>query len=197
MQSDIIKQLRVAKDMGQLDLAEALGVSQQTVSTWENGTRTPSKKYVSEMAKLFNVHTDYILSGKQPVVAVIKIPVIGEIRAGQPIYAVQNIIDYEEISPDMTGDYFALRVRGDSMAPRIIEGDTVICEKGAAYNSGDVCVVLIDGENATLKKVEMKPFGIMLVPFNSAYEPQYYTVAEISELPVSVIGKVIELRGRL
>lgn len=130
----------------------------------------------------------------------IKIPVLGTIVAGIPLEAVQEILDYEEIPAAMAkhGEYFALRVKGRSMEPNYIEGDTVIVRKESTVNSGRVAVVLINGEEATLKKVKISPDGITLIGFNPvAYEPHYYSNKEIKELPVQIIGEVVELRRKV
>lgn len=128
----------------------------------------------------------------------IKIPVVGEIRAGLPTFADENIIDYEEVPEEMVkdGEYFGLKVKGDSMFPRIVEGDVVIVRKQNTANNGDICVVLVNGDSATLKKVKFADNGIMLMPNNQIYETMFYTKKEIQDLPVEIVGKVIELRGK-
>lgn len=118
--------------------------------------------------------------------------------AGIPIDAVEEIIDYEEISEDMArqGDFFALQVKGDSMEPRIVDGDVVIVRKQEDVDSGDIAIVLVNGDEATIKKVQKFDGGINLVPTNSAYPVLTYTNKEIEQLPVRVIGKVVELRAK-
>ena len=129
----------------------------------------------------------------------IKVPVLGTVRAGLPMEAVENILDYEEISEDMArqGDYFALQIKGDSMEPRIKEGDVVIVRKQPDVESGDVAIVLVNGDEATIKKVQKFSGGINLVPSNPAYEVKTYSNVDIESLPVSIIGKVVELRAKL
>ena len=128
----------------------------------------------------------------------IKVPVLGTVRAGLPMEAVENILDYEEISEDMArqGDYFALQIKGDSMEPRIKEGDVVIVRKQPDVESGDVAIVLVNGDEATIKKVQKFSGGINLVPSNPAYEVKTYSNVDIESLPVSIIGKVVELRAK-
>jgi repressor LexA len=93
------------------------------------------------------------------------IPVLGEIAAGIPIEAVTDIIDYEEISAEMAanGEYFALKIKGNSMEPRIVNGDVVIIRKQETAESGDVVAVLVNGESATVKKIKIRPEGIILI----------------------------------
>ena len=127
-----------------------------------------------------------------------KIPVLGDVRAGLPMEAVENILDYEEISSDMAahGDYFALRIRGDSMEPRIHEGDVVIVRRQPDVDSGDLAIVLVNGDSATIKRVRKLSDGIMLIPFNPSYEPIYYDVSTCASLPVQILGRVVELRAK-
>lgn len=128
----------------------------------------------------------------------IKIPVLGYVRAGIPIDAVEEILDYEEISQEMAsqGEYFALSVKGDSMEPRIQEGDVVIVRKQSDVDSGEIAVVLVNGNDATVKKFVKHENGVSLVAFNAKYEPMFYTCAEVECKPVTVLGKVVELRGK-
>ena len=128
----------------------------------------------------------------------IKIPVLGDVAAGVPIDAITDIIDYEEISEEMakTGEFFGLRIKGDSMSPRIMEGDIVIVQKTSTVNSGELAVVLVNSEAATVKKYIRHDNGISLISFNSSYEPMFFTASEIESLPVSIIGKVVESRAK-
>ena len=112
--------------------------------------------------------------------------------------AIEDIIDYEEIPHSMakSGDYFALQIKGDSMEPRIKEGDVVIVRKQPDVESGEVAIVLVNGDEATIKKVQKFNGGINLVPSNPAYEVKTYSNDDIESLPVSIIGKVVELRAK-
>ena len=129
----------------------------------------------------------------------IKIPVLGSIQAGIPIEAVEDILDYEEITPELaeTGEFFALRVKGRSMEPRIMEGDVVIVRCQDDAENGDIVVALVNGNEATVKRLKKQDNGIMLFPNNPEFEPMFYSCREIDELPVRIQGKVVELRGKL
>ena len=127
----------------------------------------------------------------------VSIPVFASVQAGLPLEAVENIVDYEEISPNLQGEYFALRIKGDSMTPRICEGDVVIVKKQPDIESGSVAIVLVNGYEATVKKVIKGRDYITLIGFNPSFEPITYTKQEIETLPVQIIGKVIEIRGKL
>lgn len=196
-----IKELRLSKAIKQVDFAKMLGVSQATVSGWESEKYQPDRDTLIKMASYFDVSVDYLI-GNSPVKKEkkkgVQIPVLGEVRAGYPMEAVENIIDYEEIDEEMArrGEFFALRIKGDSMEPKFSEGDVVIVRKQETADSGDIVVALVNGDSATIKKLKRHQNGITLVPSNSAYEPMYYSNEEIMELPVNILGKVVELRAK-
>lgn len=129
----------------------------------------------------------------------VKIPVFGNVAAGIPISAITDIEDYEEIPADMAalGEYCALRIKGNSMEPMMLPGDTVIIKVQQDVNDGEIAVVLINGDDATCKKIKKTPEGVMLISLNPNFEPMFYSNADILELPVVVFGKVVELRRKL
>jgi len=92
------------------------------------------------------------------------------------------------------GDYFALKIKGDSMSPRICHNDIVIIRKQEYCDNGDICAVMINGDNATLKQVRKASDGITLVPFNEEYKPMFYNRKQVQELPIKILGKVVEGR---
>ena len=196
-----IKELRLSKAIKQVDFAKMLGVSQATVSGWESEKYQPDRDTLIKIASYFDVSVDYLI-GNSPVKKEkkkgVQIPVLGEVRAGYPMETVENIIDYEEIDEEMArrGEFFALRIKGDSMEPRFVEGDVVIVRKQETADSGDIVVALVNGDSATIKKLKRHQNGITLVPSNAAYEPMYYSNEEIIELPVNILGKVVELRAK-
>jgi repressor LexA len=116
-----------------------------------------------------------------------------------PIEAVEDIEDYEEIPEAMAarGDFFALRIQGKSMEPKFSDGDVVIVRKQDDIDSGEIGVVIVNGSDATVKKVMKQENGIMLVATNQVvYPPKYYDRKAIEELPVRIIGRVVELRAK-
>lgn len=202
-----IKELRNEKNVSQKKLADKLSVSRSTVAMWETGASQPDTNMLLQLAEFFNVSVDYLLSNENSSNAQIKthsknsveIPVLGEVAAGFPMFADENIIDYEEIPAEMAknDDYFALKIHGDSMEPRICSGDVVIVRKQSDVDSGDIAIVIVNGDLGTCKKVVKHSSGISLISFNSKYEPMFYTTDEIKTLPLTIIGKVVELRGKL
>ena len=128
----------------------------------------------------------------------LNIPVLGNVAAGIPISAVEDILDYEEVpnSWKSQGEFFALRIKGDSMENDINDGDTVIVKQQSDANSGDTVIALVNGDDATCKRLQKLDNGIMLVSNNSKYPPMYFSSEEIVTKPVVIIGKVIELRRK-
>lgn len=127
-----------------------------------------------------------------------RIPVFYGVAAGIPIEAIDEIVDYEEIPEEMarTGEFFGLRIKGDSMSPRIAEGDIVIVRKQDDVESGDVAIVLIDHHEATCKRVMKYKDKISLISFNPMYQPMDFTNKQVQEEPVQIIGKVVENRQK-
>ena len=94
------------------------------------------------------------------------------------------------------GEYIALKIKGDSMEPKISDGDVVIVRLQPDFNNGDIVIVLVNGDEATCKKIKKTPEGVMLISTNPAYEPMFYSKKQVGELPVRVLGKVVELRAK-
>ena len=128
----------------------------------------------------------------------VKIPVYGAVAAGIPFDAITDIEDYEEISADMAkcGEYAALRIHGDSMEPRMTEGDVVIVRVQSTIENGETAIVIVNGGESTCKKIKKTPEGILLISTNPKYEPMFYSNKQIEELPVRIFGKVVELRAK-
>lgn len=192
-----LKNVRLLKKLTQQEVANALNISVQAYSHYETGRREPDFNTLTRLANFFNVTTDYLL-GKdiKDNNKGVKIPVLGVVPAGVPIEAIEKILEYEEITPEMakSGEYFGLKVKGDSMSPNILEGDILIVRKQEDANSGDICVVMVNGDDATVKKIKKDPKGLTLIPNNPAYDVTYFTNEEIVSIPVRIIGKVVESR---
>jgi repressor LexA len=198
-----LRALRESKGLLQKEVAEAVGVDRTSYVRYERGDSEPSFQTLDKLARFFNVSADYLL-GRQPYPATPKstggvwIPVLGKVAAGVPIEAIEDIEDYEEITLEMAraGEYFALRIKGDSMEPRIADGDVVIVREQNDCNNNDVAVVIVNGDEATVKRIKKMPEGIMLIPSNPSYEPMFFSNTDIEKLSVVVIGKVVELRAK-
>lgn len=198
----ILKRLREREGISQKKLANKLGVAQSTVGMWESGKSNPEHATFLKIAEFFNVNIDYLVNGDQIIQTennMIKIPVIGQISAGVPVEAIENIIGYEEMTSEMaaTGDFFGLLVKSNNMEPRIKQNDVLIVRKQSDVDNGDIAVVLINGYYATIKKVMKHKDGISLISFNETYAPTFYTYNEVKTLPIEIIGKAVELKGIL
>lgn len=202
-----IRYLRKKNDWSQDYIAEKLGYkSYTTIQKWEMGTSEPPLKKTRELADLFNVDIDDLTNKDLELSNTIRkiskkgitINVLGRVAAGIPIEAIENIIDTEEITEELarTGDFFGLQIHGDSMEPRIYEGDIVIVRQQDDAESGDVVIAMVNGNDATCKRLRKYRDGIELISNNPSYAPMFFSNEEILSKPVKIIGKVVELRGK-
>ena len=206
MFGDNLKKIREDAGLSQKALAEKIFVSQQTVAKWERNGSTPNPETIVMIAEVLGVSNDYLLGvvykNITPVSLerdTIKIPVLGRIPAGMPLEAIEDISDYIEIPRNWTAgdkEFFALEIKGDSMYPEYLSGDTVIFERCSTCETGDDCVVAINGDDATFKRVERKENGIMIKPLNPEYETMFFTNEEVENKPVEIRGIARELRRR-
>lgn len=125
-----------------------------------------------------------------------RVPVYGKVAAGAPIEAIENVLEYVEIPASWSGDYAALLIKGDSMAPKIEDGDIIIVKLQDHAENGDIVVAIVNGADATCKKLIKNIEGITLQPLNPAYQPIYFNNDSINDLPVRIWGKVVENRAR-
>ncbi len=202
-----IRYLRTKKGLSQDYLAEKLGYkSFTTIQKWESGVSEPPVKKLKELSELFGIDMDDMNNKRLSFGETanhaskkgITINVLGRVAAGLPIEAVENIIDTEEIPEELakTGKFFGLQIHGDSMEPRMCEGDVVIIRQQDDAESGDIVIATMNGSDATCKRLRKYRDGIELVSFNAAYAPMFYSNKDIEQKPVKIIGKVIELRGK-
>lgn len=190
------------------ELADKSGVGKASISQYINGSHAPSNISSGKMASVLGVNPLWLMGFDVPMhdsesitnfsLKGIKINVLGEVTAGIPMDAIQNIVDTEEISEELaiTGEFFALKIKGDSMEPKISKGDIVIVRKQDDAESGDVVIVLINGDDATCKRLRKYRDGIELVSTNPGYPPMFFSDDEIISKPVRIIGKVVELRAK-
>ena len=190
-----IKSIRTELGIKQIDLAQRLNIRQNTLSNWETGKSEPDSAMLKKLAQELETTVDYLVGGPPPgKISGVRIPVLGDVAAGIPIEAVTDIVDYEEIDAALarTGEFFGLRIKGASMEPRMREGDVVIVRRQDTADTGDTVVVLVNGDSATVKKIKYGPDGITLLPTNPTFDPIFYSAAEVEQLPVRVIGRVVE-----
>ena len=182
------------------DLSFETGIKYATICEWLNKRKYPRIDKVQLLADHFGVSKTDLIE-KRSTVSPVKshrIPVLGSVPAGIPLEAIEDIVDYEDIPESMSrnGEFFGLRVNGESMVPVFNDGDTVIIQKQDSADTGDYVVAMINGGEATLKKLKRFDEGIILIPNNPEFFPVTYTNDQILSLPVRIIGKVVELRRK-
>ena len=213
-----INQIMKEKKLRQIDVLNLAKPFQQKynikfskshLSQYVNGKSNPDNKKIFLLSKVFGVTEAWLLGYNVPRYERIentgpqtpqglKIPVLGTVAAGIPISAVEEILDYEEVPQSWKnqGEFFGLRIKGDSMKPDINHGDTVIVRKQSTANNGDVVITLVNGDDVTCKKFEKLDNGIILISNNSEYSPMYFSNEEVVTKPVVILGRVVELRRK-
>ena len=191
-----IKKYRKSKGFTQQELADRSSISRSYLGDIEGGRYNPSIGTLEDIANALDVKVNSLIDSSSS--NAVTIPVLGRIAAGIPLEAITDIIDYEEIPEKMArcGEYFALEVKGDSMEPKFSEGDVVIVRKQPTIESGEIAIVIVNNEDATMKVVKKHDTGIFLVSTNPNYEPRFFTNEEVVNLPVKILGKVVELRAK-
>ena len=187
-------------NVSRTQLSESLDISYSTISDWVNGNAYPRIDKIEMMANYFGINkSDLVEENYNNETSALRIPVLGSVAAGIPITAVEDILDYEEvpISWQNQGEFFGLKIKGDSMEPKIDDGDVVIVSQQSDANSGDTVIALVNGDDATCKRLEKTDNGIMLVSTNAKYPPMFFTKEDIATKPVVILGKVVELRSKL
>ncbi len=203
MFSSRLKEMRQAKNISQTALAGVLGVSQQAVGKWESRRSSPDPDTVAAIALYFGVSTDYLLgcsdmrrptSQQNATHNAPMVPIIGTVRAGYDALAFEEDCGTALAEVSRPEDYFYLMVRGESMEPHIREGDLALVRRQADVNSGELAVVVIAGEEGTLKKVIKKSGTVILQPFNPDYPALIFTGEDLAQ--IQIVGKVVETKTR-
>lgn len=206
--SDMLTYLRKRKGLSQQELAKNLKISRSSIGMYETGKREPDLETLELFADFYNVDMN-TLTGKQPIkettggmppnVSPIdmthlkRIPILGRIAAGAPIYAEENIEGYTFTDLNGGAEYFALRVRGDSMnAARINDGDLVIIRRQDIVENGEIAAVMINDQDATLKRFSREGDIVTLMPqsMNPEYKPFIYN---LKDTPVKILGRVVKV----
>lgn len=195
-----LRHLRSLSGKTQGELAKQLYVTASSIGMYERDERTPSTDVLKKYSQLFDVSLDYILGNERPIEGqdYITINVYGSIPAGIPIEAIEEITDTEDLSLkeyDKNKTYLGLKVDGDSMYPKYLDGDTVIIEKTPDCETGTDAAVYVNGYEATLKTVIKNENGtITLKPINPTYSPTTYGEGDD---PVRILGIVKEIRRKV
>ena len=184
-----LRYLRHSSNMSQEDLAKKFGYkSFTTVQKWEDGTAFPKIENLNKIAQIFNVELDHLLNVDLRTNKV-KVPVLGEVKAGYDMYINEEILGYEYLNNNeyTPGEYFYLKVKGDSMInDRICEGDIVYVRKQDYLENNDLGVFVIDNDEVTIKRIEYRDDGVVLKASNKKYSDRYFNNDDIK-----ILGKVL------
>lgn len=196
--SSVLKQRRKELGLTLAQIADAMGVAEATVQRWESGNiKSIRQEKIGKLAEILNVSPSALMGWEQsdslpaniiPMPEMRKIPLLGTIACGAPIFAEEHMDGEVDIPKNINAD-FALRCKGDSMInARIFDGDIVYIRKQDMVENGEIAAVLIENE-ATLKRVKIFPDRIILQPENPMYDPFVYRNAEMND--VRIIGKAV------
>lgn len=196
---DKLKQLLKEKDETQTALSKYLNVERNTVSSYVNNKRQPNFDTLKKIAKYFDVTTDYLLgSNVEPVEIKVSegkalVPVLGYVSCGEMCLAEENVIEYIEVSQELLdrGDYFALKLKGNSMSPKFLDGDLVVFRKQNTCNNGELAIACVEEDvEATFKKIVVSEEGVTLIALNPEYDPIFIN----NKKKVRILGVPVELR---
>lgn len=193
--SNNLKQLLKKKGKTQTDLAKELNLPEMTVSNWINAKTYPRIDKIQLLADYFNVYRSDLTEEKlsnlyEASPQTIKVPILGTIACGEPLFVEENYSGYRYESPESlpSGDTYFLEAKGDSMEPSIPDGAFVLIRKQEEVENGEIAAVLVNGDTeATLKRIKKQGDLIILMPDNHTYEP----IVVSKEYPARIIGKAI------
>lgn len=194
-----LKRIAYMRDKTQADISRDLGINKATVSSWMNGTRMPRMSKIDLLCEYFHVTREEIMEeyvGETKAYDAVKVPILGKVAAGQPIEMIEDVVGDVTIEQHKGSQFFALEIKGDSMSPRIQNGDVVIVRKQPTVESGEIAIVAINGDEATCKKIRYMHDGMEIIPLNPSYEAQFYPYDQVQSLPITIIGKVVEMRAK-
>lgn len=187
-----------------VELHEKTGISESLISKYLSGHAIARQKKLSLLSDALSISPVWLMGYDIPMESIsIKnieksnIPVLGIVKAGYDYLAQENIVGYESIdNVSNPEEYYALQVTGDSMEPLFSDGDIAIVHKQDNFESGNTCIVLINGDEATVKKVVRIKDGIDLIAMNPYYPKRHFSSEDMKKIPVKIIGKVVEARKR-
>lgn len=208
---DIIKQYRCEHNLSQRDFAKKCELSHTYIAALEKKVDSRSGKKIAptvdavkniskglnmplqELLNIIDDEQEFIVNQNKAI----RIPVLGSIPAGIPMEMIEDIVDWEDISEEMLKggkQYFALKIKGDSMFPEYLNDDVIIVLKQDNCESGQDCVVAVNGDDATFKRIFKTDNGITLQPLNNSYMPIFYSNDDVLNKPVKILGVVKQIR---
>lgn len=202
-----IREAMEYRKMTQADLVRETGLSKATISFYFNGKTPPKQANMFLLAKALRVRIEWLMGiddqmthtpvvESVPIRDLLSVPMLGRVAAGTPIYAEGNIEGEVMIDPTIAAGCpcFALRVKGDSMTPQILDRDIIIVREQEEVEDGDIVVATVNGGEGCVKRLKKYPNALSLVSVNPAYEPMYFTAADVESMPIRIWGKVVEIR---
>lgn len=193
--------------MKQVDLVEKTGLDKTLINKYLAGLMKAKQDKLTILADALNVNEVWLMGYDIPMDRnigtdelgnpVVDIPLLGSVKAGYDYLAQENWVGTIQVETSLVGDgseYFALEVKGDSMAPVFIEGDIIIIHKQNDCENNQIAIVIVNGEEGTVKKVRKTEAGIILQPLNPAYAPMIFTNEEIDSIPITIVGIVRQLK---
>lgn len=219
--SERIKLLMNERGLRQVDILESckpfcekerIKIQKSDLSQYISGKVEPKQDKLSILAAALNVNEAWLAGYDVPIdeknvkdstipsnafpLGHYRIPVVATVAAGEPIFSEESILEWIDYDKDPRGEVFGLRIKGDSMIPRISDGDTIVVDKSAVWEDGDIVVVTVNGNDGTCKRIRKYKDGISLISLNPSYEPIFFTKSQVEELPVRVVGRVMESRSK-
>lgn len=199
-----IKEYRIRLGLGQDELAAKCGISGQSIHRYESGKSNPREVILGKLARIFGISVHELKTGEKEKPSIdlepvqlptnfVRINVYGTVPAGMPTEAIENIVDEVYIDEKMTRggkEFIGLKVKGDSMYPRFLDGDTIVIEKTPDFNNGDIIVVYVDNYEATLKQGYRDGNILKLHPINPEWQDREYNMNKID---IQVLGVVRQL----
>lgn len=205
-----LKEAMEMRNIKQVELVEKTGLDKTLINKYLSGISNARQQKLTKLADALNVNEVWLMGYDVPIQRDLTVGtsfatksavvfIYGTIPAGIPMECIEDVIDTEEIPVDMLKggkQYFGLKVKGDSMEPEYLDGDTLILLKQEDCESGDDCVVMVNGFDGTFKRVFKNEQGIILQPLNNKYSPMVYSNEDIQTLPVRILGVVEEIRRK-
>ncbi len=206
---DRLQRALTIKNIKPVELHEKTGISESLLSKYLSGNAVARQRKLASLADALNINEVWLMGYDVPMDRelntktdelgnpITSIPLIGSVKAGYDYMAQENWEGTVNIEKSLVGDgsnYFALKVKGDSMAPVFIEGDIVVVKKQNDCENNEIAIVIVNGDEGTIKKVRKTNAGIILQPLNPAYAPMIYSNDEIKTIPITIVGIVKQLK---
>lgn len=205
-QNRLATALRI-RNMKPVELHEKTNISESLISKYLSGNAIARQRKLSILSEALNINPVWLMGYDAPMEnnvsinelgnPVVDIPLLDSVKSGYDYLAQENRIGTVKVETSLVedgSDFFALKVKGDSMSPIFIEGDIVIVKKQNDCENNQIAIVIVNGDEGTIKKVRKTEQGIILKPLNPTYDPLIFTNQEIEEIPITIVGIVKQLK---